>query len=69
LRLLNCGLQGKTEREREGGKERKRESKRDHGRKKRGEDRWRLERDRERLTTARRQVARSPLAADKVNFL
>lgn len=29
---------------------------------------WR-EREKERLTIARRQVARSPLAADKVNFL
>lgn len=28
---------------------------------------WR-EREKERLTIARRQVARSPLAADKVNF-
>lgn len=27
------------------------------------------EREKERLTIARRQVARSPLAADKVNFL
>lgn len=46
LRLLNCGLQGKSEggREKVGGKERKRE--RDHRSKKRGKDRWRLERER-----------------------
>lgn len=44
LRLLNCGLQGKSERGREkvGGKRRER----DHGSKKRGKDRWRLERQR-----------------------
>lgn len=56
---------------REGEREGNRESERDHGSKKRGKDRWRLEREREdeRLTIARRQVARSPLAADKVNFL
>lgn len=42
-----------------------------HGCKSRRKDRWRLEKEREkeRLTIARRQVARSPLAADKVNFL
>lgn len=61
----------RKDRGREGGrKERTRE--REGGRsweEEKGEDRWRLERDRERLTIAGRQVARSLLAADKVNFL
>lgn len=64
LRLLNCSLQGKTERETKQEERKKREGARDHGRRKE-----RLERERERLTIARRQVARSPLAADEVNFL
>lgn len=61
--------------ERQRGKERKEKKARERGRdrgsweEEKGEDRWRLERDKERLTIARRQVARSPLAADKVNFL
>ncbi len=49
LRLLNCGLQGKSERGREkaGGEGRERkEEERDHGSKKRRKDRWRLERER-----------------------
>lgn len=48
MRLLNCGLQGKSERGREkvGEKETEREGGGDHGRKKRGKDRWRLERER-----------------------
>lgn len=42
LRLLNCRLQGKSER----GREKVRERESDHVRKKRREDRWRLERER-----------------------
>lgn len=64
---------GFTERQR--GKERKDERERERGRyggswkEEKGEDRWKLVRDTERLTIERRQVARSPLAADKVNLL
>lgn len=47
----------RRERERGGGM-------RDHGRK----DRWTVEREKERLTIARRQVARSSLPTDKMNF-
>lgn len=44
--LLNCGLQGKSERGRERVGRMERERERDHGREKRGKDRWRLERER-----------------------
>lgn len=44
---------------------REREGMRDHGRK----DRWTVEREKERLTIAGRQVARSSLPTDKMNFL
>lgn len=58
-------VQEKREREREGEREREREGMRDHGWK----DRWTVEREKERLTIARRQVARSSLPTDKMNFL
>lgn len=63
MRLLNCGLQGRSERESE------REGERSWEEEKEERQMEARERARERLTIARRQVAKSPLAADKVNFL